>query len=105
MNFRSLSRYLPILDWGRTYDKNALSNDLIAAVIVTIMLNYIAYRLVDYLLKTTLFQREGRNDPISKTVEESAQLGEILAKKVNAYTAGAAVLLPTKTVSVIGAEG
>ena len=38
-------------------------------------------------------------------VEESAQLGEILAKKVNAYTAGAAVLLPTKTVSVIGAEG
>jgi general nucleoside transport system permease protein len=47
-------------------------------VIVTIMLNYIAYRLVDYLLKTTLFQREGRNDPISKNVEESAQLPALL---------------------------
>jgi simple sugar transport system permease protein len=48
-------------------------------VIVTIMLNYVAYRLVDYLLKTTLFQREGRNDPISKTVEDSAQLPALLA--------------------------
>lgn len=48
-------------------------------VIVTIMLNYIAYRLVDYLLKTTVFQREGRNDPISKTVEDSAQLPALLA--------------------------
>ncbi len=47
-------------------------------VIVTIMLNYIAYRLVDYLLKTTLFQREGRNDPISKNIEDSAQLPALL---------------------------
>jgi simple sugar transport system permease protein len=47
-------------------------------VIVTIMLNYIAYRLVDYLLKSSLFQREGRNDPISKSVEESAQLPALL---------------------------
>ncbi len=48
-------------------------------VIVTIMLNYIAYRLVDYLLKSTLFQREGRNDPISKTIEESAELPALMA--------------------------
>lgn len=48
-------------------------------VIVTIMMNYIAYRLVDYFLKTTLFQREGRNDPISKTIEESARLPKLLA--------------------------
>ncbi|MER5171245.1 SulP family inorganic anion transporter [Thioclava kandeliae] len=34
----SLSRYLPILDWGRRYDRDAFSNDLIAALIVTIML-------------------------------------------------------------------
>ena len=47
-------------------------------VIVTIMLNYIAFRLVDYLLKTTLFQREGRNDPISKNIEDSAQLPALL---------------------------
>ncbi|TKW67153.1 MAG: sulfate permease [Paracoccus denitrificans] len=33
-----LRRYLPILDWGRRYDRRALSNDLLAAVIVTIML-------------------------------------------------------------------
>ena len=30
-----LARYLPILVWGRSYDRQALSNDLIAAVIVT----------------------------------------------------------------------
>ena len=36
---------------------------------------------------------------------ENAELGKILAEKVNAYTAGAAVLLPTKAVSVISAEG
>jgi SulP family sulfate permease len=43
-----LSRYLPILDWGRTYNRGALSNDLIAAVIVTIMLipQSLAYALL-----------------------------------------------------------
>jgi simple sugar transport system permease protein len=35
-------------------------------VIVTIMLNYTAYRLIELLLKTPGFQREGRSDPISK---------------------------------------
>jgi general nucleoside transport system permease protein len=43
-------------------------------VIVTIMLNYVAYRLVDFVLKTPVFQREGRSDPISKVVEPSAYL-------------------------------
>ena len=45
---RALTRYLPILTWGRTYDRNALSNDLIAAVIVTIMLipQSLAYALL-----------------------------------------------------------
>ena len=33
-----LARYLPVLDWGRRYDRASLSADLIAAVIVTIML-------------------------------------------------------------------
>ena len=33
-----LSRYLPILDWGRAYDRHILTSDLLAAVIVTIML-------------------------------------------------------------------
>ena len=34
-------------------------------VIVTIMLNYTAYRLIDFILKLPGYQREGRNDPIS----------------------------------------
>jgi simple sugar transport system permease protein len=43
-------------------------------VIVTIMLNNIAIRLVDWLLKTDWIQVEGRDDPISKTVEVSGRL-------------------------------
>ena len=43
-----LRRYLPVLDWGRSYDRNALSNDMIAALIVTIMLipQSLAYALL-----------------------------------------------------------
>ena len=47
-------------------------------VIVTIMLNFIALRLVDFFLKTDLFQREGRNDPISKNIEPTAALPQLL---------------------------
>ncbi|WOI32243.1 sulfate permease [Tritonibacter scottomollicae] len=44
----SFSRYLPILSWGRHYDRSALSNDMVAAVIVTIMLipQSLAYALL-----------------------------------------------------------
>ncbi|MBQ0765893.1 MAG: sulfate permease [Sulfitobacter litoralis] len=44
----AVRRYLPVLDWGRDYDKSALSNDLMAAVIVTIMLipQSLAYALL-----------------------------------------------------------
>jgi ABC-type uncharacterized transport system permease subunit len=42
-------------------------------VITTIMLNFIALFLVDYLLKESLFQAQGRNDPISKRANGSAQ--------------------------------
>ncbi len=43
-----LKRYFPILDWGRTYNGEALSNDMVAAVIVTIMLipQSLAYALL-----------------------------------------------------------
>jgi sulfate permease, SulP family len=34
----TLQNHLPILNWGRIYTRNALINDLVAAVIVTIML-------------------------------------------------------------------
>jgi len=43
-------------------------------VILTIMLNLISYRLVDYLLRSPWVQRPGRADPISKSVVETAEL-------------------------------
>ena len=42
-------------------------------VITTIMLNFIALFLVDYMLKTDVFQAPGRNDPISQPAASSAQ--------------------------------
>lgn len=44
----TLSQYLPILSWGRNYTRAALSNDLMAALIVTIMLipQSLAYALL-----------------------------------------------------------
>ena len=43
-----LRRYLPVLEWGRTYDRDQASSDLLAAVIVTIMLvpQSLAYALL-----------------------------------------------------------
>lgn len=43
-----LKRYFPIIEWGRSYDRNMLSSDLIAALIVTIMLipQSLAYALL-----------------------------------------------------------
>lgn len=44
----NMTRYLPILTWGRDYNRTALSNDLVAALIVTIMLipQSLAYALL-----------------------------------------------------------
>ena len=42
-------------------------------VITTIMLNFVALFLVDYLLKSSIFQEAGRNDPISRPAATSAQ--------------------------------
>jgi len=43
-----LSRYFPILDWGRSYGRTTLASDLVAALIVTIMLipQSLAYALL-----------------------------------------------------------
>ena len=48
INTTQLAKYLPILDWGRTYDRSTLTNDLVAALIVTIMLipQSLAYALL-----------------------------------------------------------
>jgi simple sugar transport system permease protein len=48
-------------------------------VITTIMLNFIALRLVDYMLTIDYFQLEGRNDPVSKSVAETARYPRLLA--------------------------
>lgn len=48
-------------------------------VITTIMLNFIAYRLTDYLLRNPPIQKPGRTDPISESVLASAQLPKLLA--------------------------
>jgi len=43
-----LRRYVPVFDWGRSYSRGAFSNDLVAALIVTIMLipQSLAYALL-----------------------------------------------------------
>jgi ABC-type uncharacterized transport system permease subunit len=46
-------------------------------VISTIMLNFVALRLLDWFLSLESFQREGRNDPISPPMEETARLPEL----------------------------
>ena len=47
-------------------------------VITTIMLNFIAFRTLDYVLKLPGIQQPDRFDPISKPVEASARLPRIL---------------------------
>ncbi|WP_422372488.1 SulP family inorganic anion transporter [Hoeflea sp.] len=43
-----IRRFLPVLDWGRRYNRDAFGNDLVAAIIVTIMLipQSLAYALL-----------------------------------------------------------
>lgn len=47
-------------------------------VITTIMLNFIAYRTLDYMLKLPFIQKEGRFDPVSKDVLDSATFPPLL---------------------------
>ena len=44
----TVKRYLPVLDWGRSYGRAALTDDLVAAIVVTIMLipQSLAYALL-----------------------------------------------------------
>lgn len=48
MQLKSISKYVPVLDWGRRYDRMAFGNDMVAAIIVTIMLipQSLAYALL-----------------------------------------------------------
>ena len=62
----------------------AIAGFLLAAtgaheVISTIMLNLISFRLLDYLLRQPFIQKEGRSDPISKAVLDTAELPRLLS--------------------------
>ena len=46
-------------------------------VITTIMLNFIAFELLDYVLSLESLQRAGRNDPLTPPMRESARLPEL----------------------------
>jgi ABC-type uncharacterized transport system permease subunit len=46
-------------------------------VITTIMLNYIAYRIVDFALHQPFFQRPDRADPVSRFILDSATLPQL----------------------------
>ncbi|WP_114098707.1 SulP family inorganic anion transporter [Thalassospira profundimaris] len=48
MLLKSFVKYIPVLDWGRRYDRTAFGNDMVAAIIVTIMLipQSLAYALL-----------------------------------------------------------
>jgi len=48
-------------------------------VISTIMLNLISFRLLDYMLSLPFVQKEGRADPISKSVPDAAELPRLLS--------------------------
>ncbi|MGH2751465.1 MAG: ABC transporter permease [Actinomycetota bacterium] len=52
-------------------------------VITTIMLNFIALNLLTFFLKTPLYQRPGRDDPLSKEVAEPARLPSFGDFRVN----------------------
>ena len=43
------------------------------------MLNLISFRLLDYLLRQPFIQKEGRSDPISKAVLDTAELPRLLS--------------------------
>jgi len=52
-------------------------------VIVTIMLNYVAIYLLQWLLTTHAFQRPGRSDPISPVVDGSAQYPQFAGNRLH----------------------
>jgi simple sugar transport system permease protein len=62
-------------------------------VIVTIMLNYVALRLVEYLLTLRAFQREGQANPITPPVAGTAELPRLLGDGFRLHAGFLLVLL------------
>ena len=53
----------------------------------------------------TFYQHNPQVTLMRTTPDECAELGRLLAEKVNGYTGPVTVLLPTKAISIISAEG
>lgn len=70
-------------------------------VISTIMLNLISYRLLDFFLSTSFVQKEGRNDPISKSVPEAAELPRLLTALDPNLRVHAGIFLALAMVAVV----
>jgi simple sugar transport system permease protein len=64
-------------------------------VIVTIMLNYIAALFILWLLKTSLFLRPGRLDPIAPEVNPSAQLPKLFGENLRIHSGIILAILAT----------
>lgn len=70
------------------------------------MVNFGEPRSVPARFEGRLFYHHNPQVTLMRTnAEECAELGRILAEKVNAYTAPVTVLLPKKGISIISAEG
>ncbi|MDO9398436.1 MAG: ABC transporter permease [Herbiconiux sp.] len=54
-------------------------------VIVTIMLNYVAFYLVSYLLRTPVLQAPGSNNPKSPPIDSTAVLPDLLGPQFNLH--------------------
>ncbi len=107
---RSLKNYLPILDWGRRYTTDKARNDLIAAVIVTIMLipQSLAYALLAGLppeagiyasiAPIILYAIFGTSRALAVgpvavvSLMTAAAVGEVVAQGLGSYTAAALTL-------------
>jgi general nucleoside transport system permease protein len=68
-------------------------------VIITIMMNFISFRLLDYALRGDFFQRPDRADPISKPVAESAELPRLLGSGLRVH---AGIILAIAVTLVVG---
>ena len=80
---------------------NAVIAYVIVAVIVTIMLNLTAARLLTYLLRNPPIQNPERPDPISKSVLDSARLPEILDWIEPALRLHAGIIVALVAVAVV----
>ncbi|MGH2740582.1 MAG: ABC transporter permease [Actinomycetota bacterium] len=54
-------------------------------VITTIMLNFIAFRVLEFLLRGELFRRPDRTDPISKPIAEAAELPRLFGSSLRIH--------------------